>query len=103
MLINLNEIKKFSFEFDSIRAYCLFSAALLSSPLECQQCEPCLDRTISVNARNCRPFQLLLPCPPTQGEASIYGTALGDGLNGPQNRFTPPAYLLVLSFSFCWH
>lgn len=31
MLINLNEIKKFSFEFDSIRAYCLLSAALLSS------------------------------------------------------------------------
>lgn len=31
MLINLNEIKKFSFEFDSIRAYCLLSAALLFS------------------------------------------------------------------------
>lgn len=29
ILINLNEIRKFSFEFDSIRAYCLVLAPLL--------------------------------------------------------------------------
>lgn len=98
ILINLNEIKKFAFEFDSIWAYCLFSAPLLL-PRDCQQCEPCLDRTISVNARNCRPIQLSLPSPAAaypQRKASIYGTALGDGLNGPQNRFTAPCLPLCI-------
>lgn len=35
----------------------------LSPALECQQCMPCLNRTVSVNAPKCRPIVFLLPLP----------------------------------------